>query len=167
MHWLRRRAKAPPETARPPKGATGDRASALEGMHRLIELVREHPQADDQVLEDALIASGVDRAQATRLLLFVPEAFGRYITDEAGLRTDPTYYRVLPDETELGPFDLMDEVEFHVAVEHRDHLMPYLPGCQELAGRSAAVGFLHKVRAAGKDPRTITMGAARVYWDAS
>ena len=164
MGWLRRRAKASPEAPQPTQRSVGDPAEALEGMYRLIELASDHPQFDDADFVEGLVESGVDPDTANRLIVFVPLAFGRYVVEELGVRTDPTYERWLDDGTKRGPFALMDRVEFRVAMEHRDHLMS-LSGAKNLAVRSAEVNVVNQMLHDGADPTGCVLTAVLVYWE--
>jgi len=60
-------------------------------LHAFLEVVSANPKWDDNQIEQALCARGVEADCAQSLVAFVPLAFGRAIVEQLGVKGSDTY----------------------------------------------------------------------------
>jgi len=101
---------------------------SLEGMNPVITdvvaIFREFPNASDDEVFRKLLAMGVERVIAARLVEFVPMAYCRLLLSDAGVRLCDRFQRKLPDgslspERLLGAEPLWAEVVSFAKAEKR------------------------------------------------
>lgn len=126
-----------------------DHVRILSDIARLLRIASEEPELDDVVLFDRLVAAGVERGRAWRLVTFVPIAFGRTIIDALGIDAPPTYLRRNGRGRDKRR-RLRDEPEFRAAADHLDDFSGRA-GFKELAVRSAEVNAVNNALKAGSD----------------
>lgn len=114
-----------------------------------------HRQSPDEALTDALIASGRSRAEAERLLIFMPIAFARVLLNDLGVMFPGTYKLQTPSG-ELVSRRFMAQPVFYAATavakmgHDRDTFLA-------VAGRSAEFKVVNQALNDGSKPKHLLL----------
>jgi hypothetical protein len=137
--------------------AGDEHARILADTGRLLRILSEQPQLDDDALVDQLVAAGVDRQRAWRLLTFVPLAFGRHLIESLGIETPPPTYLRRDARGRETKRNLRDEAEFRAASDHIADFAGH-PGLEDATLRSPEVNAVNDLFNAGSEAKDVALG---------
>ena len=133
-----------------------DHVRILFDIGRLLAIVAEGTEDDDDGLRERLVAAGVDRGDAWRLVSLVPIAFGRSVLDGMHVPSPPATYLERDQRGRDRRKTLRDQPEYRTAEDHLDDFQER-PGFEDLATWSAEVGAVIAAMDAGSKPEDIRL----------
>jgi len=117
-------------------------------VSQMADLAARSPDLQDIAFEDALVAEGIDRLVARRLVAFVPMAFGEVLV--AGLGLQPGTEFMFRDESGRWRSKPLRTVPEYVAAESLISTLAGTPGFRVLAIRDSRVALVNKVLSEGE-----------------
>jgi hypothetical protein len=83
-----------------------------DAVAQAVAVFQAHPAADDETIDAALRARGIDERLVVRLIQFLPSAFCRVLLAPQGVRFRGQYVVMGPRGKDLGTYELADEPVF-------------------------------------------------------
>jgi hypothetical protein len=141
-----------------------------EDVGKAVALIRSSPGSDDKEIYRNLVADGIGRERAARLVEFIPTAYARLVLEKAGARLSPMFQRRLADgsmspERPLSGEAVWNEVAAFALAEvatglSREHLFL-------VAGRSAEFGAANQLLQQGSKLENMAFTALGFPWPES
>jgi hypothetical protein len=114
----------------------------------MAEMAAQSPDLEDLGFENALVAEGMDRLLARRLVTFVPIEFGAVVLARLGLQPGTEF--MFRDESGLWRSKPLRTVPEYLAAESLISTLAGTPGFRALAVRDARVGAVNKALREGE-----------------
>ena len=133
---------------------------------RAVGVIAGNPEADDERLEELLIASGLTALDASRLILLIPIAFGGRLLDRLGVKLstrcqiDDGNSRSTVDLLSSGLFQraqALAETALEEGTLSRDEFLA-------IAGRDSAFKAVNNALHAGSDPKHLKLASTIIFW---
>ncbi len=134
---------------------------------RAAGVIARNPDADDQCLEELLVASGLTALDARRLIVLLPVAFGGRILDRLGVthsticQVDDGRSRSTVDLSSSGLFQqarTLAETALSEGTLSRDEFVA-------LAGRDSSFQAVNNALHAGSAPKDLRLASTTIFWN--
>lgn len=139
-----------------------------EAIKTAFAVFAEHQHSDDESLQQALVNAGISPGLATKLLEFMPLAFGRVFLDGMGIKFEDYYLRQNPRTKENQKKKLSDEVVYRESFEVASFLFTKKVAGEvfkAVAFRSSEFKGVNNAMNDGSQPENLVMSLPIMLWD--
>jgi hypothetical protein len=136
-----------------------------QSIRKAITIFQQHQQTDDIDVLETLVAEGIDRSLARRLLLFVPMAFCRLMFGSRGVKFEDEYLVVDENAKPIRRGTVSTEPVYIEAVNVFGVVVAARPGGDFLlavAARSAELRAINEMALSGSKLADIVLTAPHV-----